>query len=93
VAIAEEAFTICNGHPRDAGGEELSRRYYARELRSLSVGVVGGEVPLAVGRFGWILVRGGLNETRTGEHGTRPAARAGRARQAPVRFPREGAPR
>jgi hypothetical protein len=36
VAIAEEAFAICNGHPRDAGGEELSRRYYARELRSLS---------------------------------------------------------
>ena len=35
-AIAEEAFAICNGHPRDAGGEELSRRYYARELRSLS---------------------------------------------------------
>jgi hypothetical protein len=35
-AIAEEAFAICNGHPRDAAGEELSRRYYARELRSLS---------------------------------------------------------
>jgi hypothetical protein len=35
-AIAEEAFAICNGHPRDAGGEDLSRRYYERELRSLS---------------------------------------------------------
>ena len=35
-AVAEETFAICNGHPRDAGGEELSRRYYARELRSLS---------------------------------------------------------
>ena len=35
-AIAEEAFAICNGHPRDAGGEDLSRRYYQRELRSLS---------------------------------------------------------
>ena len=92
-AIAEEAFAICNGHPRDAGGEELSRRYYARELRSLSVGdIVVGEVPLAVGRFGWSLGRGGLNETRTDEHGTRPLPR--RARPAsPVRFPREGAPR
>ena len=27
-AIAEEAFDICNGHPSDAGGEDLSRRYY-----------------------------------------------------------------
>jgi hypothetical protein len=34
--IAEEAFAIGNGHPSDARGEELSRRYYARELRSLS---------------------------------------------------------
>jgi hypothetical protein len=32
--IAEEAFAICNGHPCDAVGEDLSRRYYARELRS-----------------------------------------------------------
>lgn len=35
-AIAEEAFAICKGHPRDAGGEDLSRRYYEREQRSLS---------------------------------------------------------
>jgi hypothetical protein len=35
-AIAEEAFAICNGHPHDAAGEDLSRRYYARGLRSLS---------------------------------------------------------
>ena len=34
--IAEEAFAICNGHPSDAGGQDLSRRYYQRELRSLS---------------------------------------------------------
>jgi hypothetical protein len=34
--IAEEAFAICNGHPRDAGGQDLSRRYYQRKLRSLS---------------------------------------------------------
>jgi hypothetical protein len=73
-AIAEEAFAICNGHPRDAGGEDLSRRYYQRELRSLSVGdiVSVGEVPLAVGRAGWTLVRDGLNEVRARERGTRP---------------------
>jgi hypothetical protein len=34
--IAEEAFAICNGHPRDARGEDLARRCYQRELRSLS---------------------------------------------------------
>ena len=34
--IAEEAFAICNGHPSDACGADLSRRYYQRELRSLS---------------------------------------------------------
>ena len=34
--IAEEAFAICNGHPRDAHGADLARRYYERELRSLS---------------------------------------------------------
>jgi len=72
--IAEEAFAICNGHPCDAGGADLSRRYYARELRSLSVGdvVAVGEAPLAVGRIGWTLVRGGLNEARTAGHGTHP---------------------
>jgi hypothetical protein len=32
----EEAVAICNGHPSDAGGADLSRRYYERELRSLS---------------------------------------------------------
>jgi len=74
-AIAEEAFAICNGHPRDAGGEELSRRYYQRELRSLSVGdvVAVGEVALAVGRpVGWEPVSGSVNVVRTCEHGTRP---------------------
>ena len=34
--IAEEAFAICNGHPRDARGTDLAHRYYERELRSLS---------------------------------------------------------
>jgi hypothetical protein len=72
--IAEEAFAICNGHPHDAHGEDLARRYYERELRSLSVGdiVAVGEVGLAVARVGWTLVPGGLNEVRTSEHGTRP---------------------
>jgi hypothetical protein len=72
--IAEEAFAICNGHPGDPGGEELARRYYARELRSLSKGdvVAVGEAGLAVARVGWTLITGGLNEVRTSEHGTRP---------------------
>lgn len=34
--IADEAFAICNGHPRDARGADLAGRYYERELRSLS---------------------------------------------------------
>jgi hypothetical protein len=72
--IAEEAFAICNGHPGDAAGEDLARRYYARELRSLSKGdvVVAGEVALAVASAGWIPVRGGLHEVRTDEYGTHP---------------------
>jgi hypothetical protein len=71
--IAEEAFAICNGHPSNADGADLSRRYYGRELRSLSKGVVVavGEAGLAVGRVGWTPVRGGLNEVRASTHGTR----------------------
>jgi hypothetical protein len=89
--IAEEAFAICNGHPRDADGADLARRYYERELRSLSVGdvVAVGEAGLAVGRVGWILVRGDLNEVRTGEHGTRPLPGTSRARRTSDRFPRK----
>jgi hypothetical protein len=34
--IAAEAFGIFNGHPRDAHGADLTRRYYQRRLRSLS---------------------------------------------------------
>jgi hypothetical protein len=43
----------------------------------LSVGdiVSVGEIPLAVGRIGWTLVRGGLNEVRADEHGTHPCRR------------------
>ncbi len=72
--IAEEAFAICNGHPADPDGEELARRYYGRELRSLSKGdvVAVGEAGLAVGRVGWTPVCGVLNEVRTSEHGTCP---------------------
>ena len=73
--IAEEAFAICNGHPRDARGTDLARQYYQRRLRSLSVGdvVAAGEVALAVGRpAGWDPVRGGLSEVRTDQHGTHP---------------------
>jgi hypothetical protein len=72
--IAEEAFAICNGHPRDAWGTDLAHRYYERELRSVSKGdvVVAGEVALAVASVGWIPVRGGLHEVRTDEYGTRP---------------------
>jgi hypothetical protein len=46
----------------------------AEPSRELSVGdvVAVREVPLAVGRVGWTLVRGGLAEVRTGEHGTHP---------------------
>jgi hypothetical protein len=79
--IAEEAFAICNGHPSDAVGEELARRYYERELRSLSKGdvVAVGEAGLAVGRVGWTPVSGGLTEVRISEHGTRPLPRPGSA--------------
>ena len=72
--IAEEAFAICDGHPHDAAGAEVSRRYYARELRSLSKGdvVAVGEIALAVASAGWTVVRGGPNEVRTDGHGTHP---------------------
>jgi hypothetical protein len=53
----------------------------ARQVRNtaepsgeLSVGdvVAVGEAGLAIGRVGWTLVRGGLNEVRTDEHGSHP---------------------
>jgi hypothetical protein len=34
--IAEEAFAFCDDHPCDASGQDLGRRYYERELRSVS---------------------------------------------------------
>ncbi len=72
--IAEEAFAICNGHPRDARGEDLARRYYQRELRSLSVGdlVAVGEAALVCERAGWAPLRGPITEVRLDEHGTHP---------------------
>ena len=79
--IAEEAFAICNGHPADADGADLARRYYDRELRSLSKGdvVAIGEIGLAVAGVGWTPVRGGLNEVRTSDHGTHPLPAVGPA--------------
>ena len=49
-------------------------RNTAEPSGELSVGdiVAVGEVPLAVERADWTLVRGGLNEVRADEHGTRP---------------------
>jgi hypothetical protein len=49
-------------------------RNTAEPSGELSVGdvVAVGEAGLAVGRFGWAPVSGGLNEVRTSEHGTRP---------------------
>jgi hypothetical protein len=87
--IAEEAFAIGNGHPGDARGEDLARRYYERQLRSLSVGdvVAVGETGLAVGRAGWTLVRGGLNEVRASEHGTHPLPAQGRDDTTPSQPP------
>jgi hypothetical protein len=35
-AVAEEAFGICNGHPRCPGDAEVARRSYGQGLRSLS---------------------------------------------------------
>jgi hypothetical protein len=73
--IAEEAFGIFNGHPRNPGDADLSRSYYQRSLRSLSVGdvvAVGGTL-LAVGRpAGWDPVPGPLTRVRTRAHGTNP---------------------
>jgi hypothetical protein len=47
-------------------------RNTAEPSRELSVGdiVSVGEVPLTAGHVGWILVRSGLKEVRTDEHGT-----------------------
>lgn len=35
-SVAEEAFATFNGHPPDTRTADLSRRYYQRQLRSLS---------------------------------------------------------
>jgi hypothetical protein len=49
-------------------------RNTAEPSGELSVGdvVAVGEAGLAVGRIGWALIRGGLNEVRASEPGTRP---------------------
>ena len=58
--------------PNATAGQWL--RNTAELSGELSVGdiVAVGEVPLAVGRVGWTLVRDGLNEVRADEHGTHP---------------------
>jgi hypothetical protein len=78
---AAEAYDTFNDHLRDSDGADLACAYYARRLRSLSVGdiVSVGEAALAVDRIGWTPVHGGLTEVRTCEHGTSPLPAAGRA--------------
>jgi hypothetical protein len=65
----------------DKTPQHASKSSAARLLRNraelsgeVSVGDVAavGEAGLAVGHVGWTLVRGGLNEVRTDEHGTHP---------------------
>lgn len=60
----------------------------------LSVGdvVAVGEAGLAVGRAGWTLVRGGLNEVRTSEHGTRPLPAPAQGGATPRRTPIDSPP-
>jgi len=73
--IADEAFDIFTGHPRDAAGADLACAYDGRRLRPLAAGdvVAAGDVLLAVARpAGWEPVTGPLTEVRTREHGTNP---------------------
>jgi hypothetical protein len=73
--IADEAFGIFTGHPRDAAGADLACAYGQRRLRPLAAGdvVAAGHVLLAVARpAGWQPVTGPLTEVRTREHGTQP---------------------
>jgi hypothetical protein len=78
-AIAEDAFALANGHPRDDETARLSRLYYQRRLRSVQVAdlVVAGEAALIVGRAGWAPLRGGITEVRLDEHGTHPLPASG----------------
>ena len=72
--IADRAFSAFNGYPLDADDTAVSRAYYQRQLRSLSVGDIAavGEAGLAVAKAGWTPVHGGLTEVRTDQHGTHP---------------------
>jgi hypothetical protein len=91
--IADEAFDTFNDHPRDRDGADLACAYYGRRLGSLSKGdvVAVGEIALAVASLGWTPVRGGLNEVRTSEHGTRPLPAPSPA-SAALRGPQPGTP-
>jgi hypothetical protein len=81
------------GYPNAAAGRWFHNT--AELSGELSVGdvVAVGEAGLAVGRAGWTLVPGGLNEVRVSEHGTRPLPRVGPrrgdARRTPDRFSRK----
>ena len=68
-------------------------RNTAEPSGELSVGdvVAVGEAGLAVGRVGWTPIRGGLNEVRTSEHGTRPLPAPAPAGTAPGK-PRTDSP-
>jgi hypothetical protein len=73
--IADEAFDIFTGHPRDAAGADLACAYDQRRLRPLAAGdvVAAGGTLLAAGRpAGWEPVTGPLTEVRTREHATNP---------------------
>jgi hypothetical protein len=80
-------------HPNAFAGPPF--RNTAELSGELSVGdvVAVGEVPLAVASVGWTLVRGGLNEVRTDEHGTRPLPASAAPGETPARFHCEGVPR
>jgi hypothetical protein len=86
--IADEAFDVFTGHPRDAVGADLACAYDQRRLRPLAAGdvVAACDVLLAVARpAGWEPVTGPLTEVATREHGTHPLP----ARSRPVRGRRE----
>src|SRR5208282_5261707 len=72
--IAEEAFAICNDHPGDAHGADLTRLYYERELRGTVRRRRRSRRRSRARRRAHRLdlVRGALNEVGTSEHGTHP---------------------
>jgi hypothetical protein len=94
--IADQAFDIFTGHPRDAAGADLACAYDGRRLRPLVAGdvVAAGGVLLAVARpAGWEPVISPLTEVRTREYGTNPCqtpAGSLALARGPPRSPRSG---